>query len=254
MNKQHYVDEYLLSGIHPITVNLCGVGGNGTYMLSNLAKISHSLNNLGHPGLFVTSFDPDTVTESNVGRQLFSPSEIGINKAIAMTERINRFFGLQWNAVPTTFSINERESQANILITCTDSISSRKAIRDMHQVPGKFIDQRYIPKYWLDIGNKKNIGQVVLGTMSKIKQPNKGCVSTLPTILDIIRPDQQFEQDDTPSCSTAEALRKQDLFINSTLVQLASNLIWKLFTDTQISYHGCYVNLANCNVKPINIK
>jgi PRTRC genetic system ThiF family protein len=253
MNKQHYVDEYLLSGIHPITVNLCGVGGNGSYMLSNLAKISHSLNALGHPGLFVTSYDPDTVSESNIGRQLFSPAEIGMNKAEAMTERINRFFGLQWNAVPDVFKVNDSSDKANVLITCTDSISSRKEIYESHVIY-PYEDQRNIAKYWLDVGNKKNIGQVILGTMDKIKQPKKDAASVLPTILAMINPDQEFEKDDTPSCSTAQALRKQDLFINSTLVQLASNLLWKLITETKISNHGCYVNLATCNVKPIAIK
>jgi hypothetical protein len=37
-------------------------------------------------------------------------------------------------------------------------------------------------------------------------------------------------QDDSnePSCSLAEALEKQDLFINSTLANMAASLLWNL--------------------------
>ena len=30
---------------------------------------------------FITVYDSDIVTEANIGRQLFSPSDIGLNKA-----------------------------------------------------------------------------------------------------------------------------------------------------------------------------
>ena len=53
--------------------------------------MSVALQALGHPGLHVTVFDPDTVTEANIGRQLFSGSELGLNKAAALATRINRF-------------------------------------------------------------------------------------------------------------------------------------------------------------------
>ena len=33
---------------------------------------------LGHPGLHVTVFDPDIITEANIGRQLFSETEQGV--------------------------------------------------------------------------------------------------------------------------------------------------------------------------------
>jgi hypothetical protein len=36
-------------------------------------------------------------------------------------------------------------------------------------------------------------------------------------------------EDDTPSCSLAEALEKQDLFINSTLAQMGSSYFGTYF-------------------------
>ena len=80
MKKIHYTDRYLLNPYHPVTVFVIGAGGTGSQVATGLARISVALQALGHPGLHVTVFDPDTVTEANIGRQLFSGSELGLNK------------------------------------------------------------------------------------------------------------------------------------------------------------------------------
>lgn len=94
MKKIHYTDRYLLNPYHPVTIFVIGAGGTGSQVATGLARISVALQALGHPGLHVTVFDPDTVTEANIGRQLFSGSELGLNKAAALVTRINRFFRL----------------------------------------------------------------------------------------------------------------------------------------------------------------
>ena len=65
--------------------------------------MSMALQALGHPGLHVTVFDPDTVSQANIGRQLFSETELGLNKAVSLVTRINRFFGYAWTAEPKCF-------------------------------------------------------------------------------------------------------------------------------------------------------
>ena len=75
MKKIHYTDRYLLNPHHPVTVFVIGAGGTGSQVATNLARMSIALQALGHPGLHLTVFDPDTVTEANIGRQLFSESE-----------------------------------------------------------------------------------------------------------------------------------------------------------------------------------
>ena len=71
MKKIHYTDRYLLNPYHPVTVFVIGAGGTGSQVATGLARMSVALQALGHPGLHVTVFDPDTVTEANIGRQLF---------------------------------------------------------------------------------------------------------------------------------------------------------------------------------------
>lgn len=251
----HYTAGYLLSPVHPVTVYLIGCGGTGSQMLTNLARISASLKALGHPGLHVTAWDGDEITESNMGRQLFSSAEVGLNKATALITRINRFYGFQWESMPMKLNIDSHKLSANIIITCVDRVDVRfdvykKLTVNNHGSPNH---RRY---YWMDLGNSKNTGQVVLGTCDDIKQPanTKGTVSMLPTIIDMFPNLDKFEkEDDTPSCSLAEALTKQDLFINSTLAQLGANIIWKMFRELKIKYNGVYLNLETLTTNPIKI-
>ena len=96
MKRVHYIDNYLVNPQHPVTVNLIGAGGTGSQVLTCLARLDTALRGLGHPGLFVTLYDPDIVTEANIGRQLFGPSDLGQNKAQCLVSRINNFFGNDW--------------------------------------------------------------------------------------------------------------------------------------------------------------
>ena len=84
MKKIHFTDRYLLNPRHPVTVFVIGAGGTGSQVITNLARMSMALQALGHPGLHVTVFDPDTVSQANIGRQLFSETELGLNKAVSL--------------------------------------------------------------------------------------------------------------------------------------------------------------------------
>lgn len=259
--KRHYVDSYLYNPTHPITVALIGVGGSGSQMLTGLARMHHALIELGHPGLMVTAFDPDEVTEANIGRQLFSSAELGLNKATALITRINRFFGTDWRAILTVFPATEKDrlTYHNIYISCVDTVSSRKAISGAFESFKKRNTYDYIPSnlayYWMDLGNTVDSGQVVIGSLRKIKQPKSKfeTVAELKTVDQLFDLDNVVETDSGPSCSLAEALSKQDLFINSTLANLALSLLWQMFRNTYITSQGCFLNLKDLNTNPINL-
>jgi PRTRC genetic system ThiF family protein len=157
--KMHFTDAYLLNPTHPVTVNLAGCGGTGSQVLTALSRINHTLVALGHPGLHVTTFDPDHITEANLGRQLFSASDAGLNKAVVLTALLNRFFSTGWEAVPDFY----KNEPANIVITCVDNVKSRMEIADgLLSQPDN--DKRHDfdkPLYWLDFGNTQNAGQVI---------------------------------------------------------------------------------------------
>lgn len=172
MKRVHYTDSYLLVPQHPVTVNLIGGGGTGSQVLTNLARLDVTLRALGHPGLFVTLYDPDIVTEANIGRQLFGYSDLGLNKANCLITRINNFFGNDWKAVPALYPSNmkdvRQEHLANITITCTDNIKSRIDLWNVLKALPQYNYTNYqTPLYWLDFGNTQTSGQVVLGSIPK---------------------------------------------------------------------------------------
>lgn len=262
MKRVHYTHSYMLNPQHPVTINLIGVGGTGSQVLTNLARLDVTLRALNHPGLFVRVYDPDIVTEANIGRQLFSPSDIELNKAQCMVTKINNFFGNDWKAEPRLFPANTKDARtndlANIFITCTDNTKSRLDLWKMlKNVPENSITDYRTPMYWLDFGNSQTSGQVVMGTIpKKIDQPdskNYRTVSSLKVVTRLVRYSNVKDEDSGPSCSLAEALEKQDLFINSTLAHLGCNLLWKMIRHGMLEHHGLYLNLATMKVNPILI-
>lgn len=249
---KHAIPNYIMNPPHPITITLVGLGGTGSIMLTNLAKINKSLLELGGAGIYVTAYDDDIVSEANIGRQMFSECDLGLNKATVLVERVNRFFNTNFQAVPTKYTGGE---VSNITITCVDTIKSRlQVINALRRCRNRY-DQDY-PYYWLDTGNDQFTGQVILGTVRKkgIEQPKGDYKAFLPTIIDKYPEFKTQQESNAPSCGLAEALMKQDLFINPMIATMASNLVWKLFTRSYIESQGAFVNLDTMKVNPIKIE
>lgn len=269
----HYTAQYIIDPQHPVTINLIGCGGTGSQVLNSLARMNSALKALGHPGLFVRAFDPDRVTSANMGRQLFSPAEIDEFKCVALVGRINRFFGYEWEAVPEYYNLLCEAPTANITISCVDTGKARKDIKEVITAASRskdsngtsFYNRHYhtepyhIPYYWMDFGNMQDRGQVVIGTVKSIPQPKGSEFDTktvLPTI-DKIHPEILKDapgDDQGPSCSLAEALQKQDLFINTNLANMGLAILWKMFRALHIDSNGLYLNLETLSVNPIKIK
>lgn len=120
----HITPAYFLD--RRVDVVLVGCGGNGSQMLTGLARLNHALTALGHPGLRVTAFDGDTVSEANIGRQMFSPADVGQFKSVVLIHRLNAFFGLDWIARPVPAGPQELvHAGPGITIMCVDSAAAR---------------------------------------------------------------------------------------------------------------------------------
>lgn len=228
----HHLNKRYLE--RAISVEVVGAGGNGSQFINGLARLHLALRAVGHPvGLDVTLWDPDVITEANIGRQLFSPSDIGQPKAAVLINRLNAYYGLNWKANCAYYG----KANADFVVGCVDSKHSRNVISKLAGF-----------NYWLDIGNESKTGQVVLGEHHSANPETR-----LPTVADLFPNSITGREDKHPSCSLAEALERQDLFINQTVTTLALNLLWTLFRDGQISHHGYFVNLAEGRVTPLPI-
>ena len=249
---RHYAPKYFMDPTHKISVTVIGVGGNGTEALNDLAKINSSLIALGHNGLHVVAYDDDIVEEPNIGRQKFSPQDIGQNKANVIITRLNRFYGTDWEAIPHRYNLRD-DIYTNIVISCVDNVSTREDVMNSFKNT-KHTAEYTKPFYWMDFGNGKDFGQFILGSI-QIAQPESKfkTIDILKNVFDIFPNMEKDEDVLAPSCSTREALLKQDLFINSLVVTHGMSLIWELLNSCMITTHGGYVNLAKGTVNPIKL-
>jgi PRTRC genetic system ThiF family protein len=142
--------------------------------------------------------------------------------------------------------------------TCVDSVKARFEVAEILKGKNEYRNYNNEPKYWIDMGNSQFTGQVLLSTVGDIRQPKSEkyeTVSNLPFVTEefgeLLK--QSEEQDDTPSCSLAEALEKQDLYINSVLAQMGSSLLWNLFRNGLTENRGFFLNLKNFHSQPIKL-
>lgn len=243
----HNAHDYLLSPPHKLTVAVIGCGGTGSQVLSILGRMNTALQSLGHLGFHVTAYDDDTITEANVGRQLYSLSEIGAHKCISLISRLNRFNGTQWEAKPERFGKTKASAYShNIYITCVDDFDTRLKIAK-HLKTQKTWKHDFQKLYWMDFGNNNNAGQVIFGTLGRHKIP-------MPCFDEwAAKYKRPVKTKDVPSCSLAEALEKQDLLINSSLANAGMQLLWRLFREGKTPYRGVVINLESLTSNPINV-
>lgn len=245
--EHRIVKELLTKRVH---VHLAGVGGNGAQMAACLARLDIAMRALGHPhGLFVTAIDDDVVSEANVGRQLYSPADVGQLKAAVTIHRLNLFYGLDWQCAPSRIEQywqrygDSAQRVADILISCVDSKAARRAMHD-------YLSGRPRYHYWLDLGNRERDGQVVLGQPPSMTGSMRlPCVTELfPELLD-----QGEPEDALPSCSLRISLTSQGLFVNDFAARYASQLLYDLFSQGRLSNHGAIFNTRSLQSRPIAV-
>src|ERR1039458_1274775 len=165
-------------------VAVVGCGGTGSALAGGLPYINQSLLAEGQPGLNVIFVDGDRISSTNCVRQPFSQSEIGLYKSLVIANRLNLFWGLKWNASTGHFT--------------------KKTL------------------YWLDIGNNADNGQFVLGQPRnrRNQHANYRLLTVAELYPEIIDP--RLDSEDTlPSCSSVEALKRQEPFVNQGLANPA---------------------------------
>jgi len=253
INTVHFTPSYFQNPTHPITICVIGCGGTGSLLLTRLARLDYALKQLNHPGISVECYDDDIVEPHNVGRQNFTINDVGLNKAIQLISKINMAYGLDWMAHQTR--VRDDIPNANIIATCVDSTEVRMAISKTKFSADSYYDTQN-SFYWLDCGNGKDFGQVILGTLNSIEQPIINDVLTtdkLKTVVDTYGNLANYDTEEVQgiqSCSYAESILKQDLFINDEIALGASKILWKLLKSPFIDVNGYIINQQQGKSQP----
>lgn len=256
MNDFHIPPEWVTG--HPVRIALIGIGGTGSEMLDQLFRMNVSLLMLGHPGLSITLYDHDAVSEWNLGRQRFWPIDVGSNKAKVLADRYNTHWpNSKIRYVPRSFDIDYSQCKAvlnnyDLLVTCVDNGKWRyklaQQFRDFEKdlTPASKDKMRQV--LWLDSGNDRQTGQIILGhLLCPTSSPR------LPNIVDLYPMLAHSTDDDSESCSAEEAFRKQDFGINSQMAVSAGGLLWQLLRNGKISHHGCFVDRSDLSTQSLPI-
>ncbi|MEJ8838147.1 PRTRC system ThiF family protein [Ramlibacter sp. AN1133] len=244
---QHRLPARLLA--KRVEILLVGAGGTGSRILEKLVCLHRALIAKGHPaGLMVTVVDPDTVSPANIARQAFYPGDVGGYKADVLVNRANMALGdVRWKSAIARLDTRAGLDGFDLVVGAVDNRAGRLAIlRGLENCMSG-------SRYWLDTGNRASDGQVVLGevpsrrrqTDSKERLPHVG--ELYPQLIDPAAEDP----DDAPSCSLAQALERQALYINAAVSDFAMNILWTLFTDGQIDIHGAFINMKRMTVTPL---
>jgi PRTRC genetic system ThiF family protein len=228
-----------------IKVALVGCGGTGSEMMDEVYRIETLLVKLGGMGLSVTAYDPDLVSEANIGRQRFWPCDVGFNKAEVLINRINAYGGVNWRYEDKSFSTDDLPS-FDLIITCVDTPKLRADI-------GKWQDDansyNATTRLWLDCGNDTHQGNVVLGHISH--EDSDG--DSLPNVFDLYPSLSTMPDDQHESCSTEEAIAKQDYGINRSVAREAANLLWALLRHGKLNHHCSFIDIRTGTVNPLPI-
>ena len=226
---------YFVDRVVPVAV--VGAGGTGSQVCDQLASLAATLQALGHPGLRVTVFDPDVVSEANIGRQRFSRADIGANKAATLVHRINLFHGLSWTAIPNYFEGDA--VPGSLIIGCVDTVDARATIaQGVGEIP------HGPPAWWLDCGNSNRQGHVILGGWDDD-------FGMIPSWYDLF-PDAEDEPDE-PSCSLAEALQHQSMPVNGRAAGLAMELLYQWFRTGFLDWHAALFEVCPPSVTTLPI-
>jgi PRTRC genetic system ThiF family protein len=229
--------------LHRIVV--VGCGGTGSALIGGLPFLHQALLAAGYPGLHVIVADGDKVSATNCVRQPFSESEIGLHKSIVLVNRINLFWGLNWQA-STEYVSKDTQGKADIIISCVDTRGAR------YQITKSPLFKNCA--YWLDLGNTADGGQFVLGQPKNCR--NRKARGRLPTVAELfpeIVSSVLDSADDLPACSAVEALERQEPFINQTLAYQSLALLARLFRHGEIPYHGAFIALKSGRMAPLPI-
>ena len=146
------------------------------------------------------------------------------------------FWGLNWQGMQAQIQQVAKNAEVDLVIGCVDTRKARRAI-DKWVLHSRVL-------YWLDLGNNASSGQFVLGQpKNRVNQKKK---QRLPTVTELFPEiaSPNTKDDDQPSCSAAEALTRQEPFINQNLAYQALGMLTQLLRHGSVSYQGGFCNLA----------
>ncbi len=223
-----------------------GAGGTGSFVVPAIARLIYELKQQQNKSAEMLIVDPDVVENGNIPRSNFCFAEVGRYKAQTLAERVSTAWGIE-----ISFSSEKYDSEKHlkssssdyrslaIIVGCVDNHIAR---REMHRALDEFRSYGDASRiWWIDGGNGKTSGQVLLGSTTKPLKPEQYFTGTsicraLPSPSlqhpDLLEP-ERIEAKSDASCPERVRLGEQGLIVNQRVaIEIAEMLSALLLTRT----------------------
>ncbi|HRH42965.1 MAG TPA: ThiF family adenylyltransferase [Pyrinomonadaceae bacterium] len=246
-----------------LKIYLIGAGGTGSFAAMNLACLLFEIKRIGKAA-DLTIIDPDIVESGNIPRSNFCAAEIGRFKAQTLAERITLAWGLEVSYSNEKLNYEKHIKpgrsgfkELTILVGCVDNHLARREIHRSLEEANKYSSQNAPECWWIDSGNGKFSGQVLIGSeVRKEKLENYFSTSTICKKLpapSVIHPELLENQEIPIPRETAERLScaerisrgEQSLNINQRVAVEIGEILTEFVLTNNLRRFATYFDLES---------
>ncbi len=227
-----------------------GAGGTGSFVVPALARLIFELKQQQNKSAEMLIVDPDVVENGNIPRSNFCFAEVGRYKAQILAERVSMAWGIETSFSCKKFDSEKHLNSSNsdyrnltIIVGCVDNYMAR---REMHRALDEFRGYGDTSRlWWIDGGNGRSSGQVLIGSTTKRLNPEQYFTGTsicralpAPSLQhpDLLEPEKRPASSEI-SCPERIRLGEQGINVNQRVsIEIAGILSAMLLTRSLKSY------------------
>ena len=243
---------------------IIGAGGTGSFAVPAIGRLMYELRKQQDKPVDMLIVDSDLVESSNIPRSNFCAADVGRFKAQTLATRITLAWGIE-----TAFSNEKFDPEKHlkpssndyrsltVIVGCVDNHLARKDIHRSIEESRCYGTSDAPAIWWIDAGNGKSSGQVLLGSDIKRRKPDQHFTGTsicrsLPA-PSLVHPDL-LEPEKTParaaisdglSCPERIHLGEQSLNINQRVAVEMAEMLAAMFLSRSLKRFATYFDLES---------
>lgn len=246
-----------------INIYLIGAGGTGSFAAQTIARLAFELKESGK-AVDLTIIDADRVEPGNIPRSNFCAAEIGRFKAQTIAERLSLAWGLEVGYSNEKLDYEKHLKpdrngyrQMTILVGCVDNYLARREIHRCLQEFERYSSNDAPSAWWIDGGNGKFSGQVLIGsTCVRVEAEKHFTTASICRKLpapSLVHP-ELLEAEENPlkrnatqrtSCPEMVRLGEQSLNINQRVAVEIGEMLTQLLLTNSLRRFATYFDLES---------